>query len=424
MNAGFNDMNFSGHYVLWQINRLSRILEFVDPDWFNGKNVLELGCGYAFFGEQFSRLGANVLCVDGRKEHIDHVNMQLKRSGNNAILTRLADLNHDFSHLGVFDIILDMGLLYHLEKPEDHIACLANMMHDESILILETIVADFDAPLAYFIEEEGYDQSLTNRSRILSPVLIERNLEAFGLKYEDISSKELNASIHCYDWSCGNTRKIQSEEGIYFRKMWLVRKISQQANCLCEQSFLQQRIVDLEKLVAEIHTSQAILEDEKRKLLSDIQHLSIENDRYRHETLAKLENENTKLKQKLQKLQEENQRLNDDSRSKSLKRISRLVKKYEGNDFKVGIFGAGEHTEQLFRTTEISKLCPVAIFDNDRSKWALNYQNIPIKAPNTINKLGLDLVIISSQKYEKEIYCQLKKILDSKTLVSPLYGTY
>ncbi len=411
-----NKKEFEGHYVLWQIRRLNWLLKCVGVERFAGSNLLELGCGYAFFGEQFSRMGGNVLCIDGRQEHIGHVNRRLVRSGNKAIQTRIADLNHDFSNYGKFDIVVDMGLLYHLEKPESHIVCLSKIMHEKSILILESVVADYDSPFAFYRDEDGYDQSLTHRSRILSPASIESNLDASGFIYEDISSKEMNASIHCYDWSFNNTRMIQNKEGIYFRKMWLIRKDPRQTNRSQELTRLRKRIVAQELLLADVCADLSVLKDEKENLSAEINLLSEQKQKYRHERV--------KLEQQLQETRKENRRLQNKRRNQADESIKGLIEKNEVGRLRVAIFGAGEHTEKLFRTTDIEKLSPVMIFDNDRSKWALNFQNIPIKDPETINACELDCVIISSLEFEKEIYTQLKGILNSKTSILPLYSCY
>jgi 2-polyprenyl-3-methyl-5-hydroxy-6-metoxy-1,4-benzoquinol methylase len=114
-----NMTHFRGHYAPWQMRRLVAILEHVPPESFAGKNVIELGCGNAFFGEHFARLGANVVCVDGRKEHLDRVNARASLPQGSPVLTRLKDLDGDFAELGVYDYVLDLGLLYHSSNRSD-----------------------------------------------------------------------------------------------------------------------------------------------------------------------------------------------------------------------------------------------------------------------------------------------------------------
>ena len=66
-------MRFSGHYQPWIRARIDVLETHYGQDWFRGKKVLELGCGYADIGEHFHRLGAHVTCSDARSDHLEHL---------------------------------------------------------------------------------------------------------------------------------------------------------------------------------------------------------------------------------------------------------------------------------------------------------------------------------------------------------------
>ncbi len=88
-------------------------------------------------------------------------------------------------------------------------------------------------------------------------------------------------------------------------------------------------------------------------------------------------------------------------------KIDKLVKESLGKNLRVGIFGAGGHTEWLLQATELAELQPVALFDNNLPRWGDPFMGIEILPPRMINELNLDLLIISSQSHEQAMYQQL-----------------
>jgi SAM-dependent methyltransferase len=108
-----------------------------------GKRVLDLGCNAGFWSLQAINAGADyVHGVDGRQMHVDQANLvfealEIERSryrfevGN--VLTR------DFTDLGSFDIVLCLGLLYHIAKPMELFENVAKVSSD--ILLIDTGVS-------------------------------------------------------------------------------------------------------------------------------------------------------------------------------------------------------------------------------------------------------------------------------------------
>lgn len=84
------------------------------PDDLSGKRILEIGPSDGFFTLQLARRGADVTCVDYRAKD-DHGYAAMERiTGLKAqyITANIYDL--DPAGIGTFDIILFLGVLYHL----------------------------------------------------------------------------------------------------------------------------------------------------------------------------------------------------------------------------------------------------------------------------------------------------------------------
>lgn len=188
---------FQGHYVDWRESRMNTIKKYISSDYFKLKRVLEVGCGYADIGNEFSKLGSLVTSSDIRKEHIDVVNKRYTH-----IKTLLFDGDNDEipEH---YDIIVHWGLLYHLHEIENHLNMISRKCN---VLLLETEVADSDDPTFYIkTEENGSDQAFNFLGIRPSPSYVERILKQNGFEYKMITDSILNANFHTYDWEIKNT---------------------------------------------------------------------------------------------------------------------------------------------------------------------------------------------------------------------------
>jgi glycosyltransferase involved in cell wall biosynthesis len=84
-----------------------------------------------------------------------------------------------------------------------------------------------------------------------------------------------------------------------------------------------------------------------------------------------------------------------------------LLKKYK----KIGIFAIGEYTKQslgLYRYFG-PKDAEIILFDNDKTKWGTDFYGYKVLPPETIPEQKLDILIISSPKFQEEIYESVKK---------------
>ena len=115
-----------------------------------GRRVLDLGCNAGYWSLAAIEAGADfVLGIDGRRMHIDQAELVFEAKGVEAG-------RHRFEHADVFgldlgeerfDIVLCLGLLYHVSKPFELMERIAAWNTD--LLVIDTTI-DTKAAGAYF----------------------------------------------------------------------------------------------------------------------------------------------------------------------------------------------------------------------------------------------------------------------------------
>lgn len=202
---------FTGHYDKWIESRILTIKKYISTSFFKDKELLELGCGYGHNGNEFYKLGANVICADARDEHLTN--------GKN-LYPHLTFINIDGNKNNItkkYNIILHWGLLYHLNEIENH---LDNICNNCDILLLETIVLDSDDQNAYnMCRENGYDQAYNNIGIRPSAAYVEKILNKNNFIYKRIEDPILNTDFHIYDLKVENINK--SHKNVSIRKFWI-----------------------------------------------------------------------------------------------------------------------------------------------------------------------------------------------------------
>ncbi len=86
--------------------------------------------------------------------------------------------------------------------------------------------------------------------------------------------------------------------------------------------------------------------------------------------------------------------------------------KYSG---KIGIFGAGWHTLQLYSLINFNKHVKY-YFDSDKRKQGTHFLNKLVLSPTQIPKTDIEVVIISSGDYQDEMYDSIKKFEQVKII--------
>jgi tRNA (mo5U34)-methyltransferase len=169
--------HFLGDYpfVKWQ-NFASVI-----PQSLKGKTVLDIGCNAGFYAMEMKRRGADrVLGLDSRDEYLAQARFAADVCGLDVEFRNLSV--YDVGHLGeTFDLVIFMGVLYHLRHPllaldliHEHVAgdmmlfqsmqrgsdCITDVERDYDFWTVDQFASD-DYPKLHFVEHR-YANDPTN----------------------------------------------------------------------------------------------------------------------------------------------------------------------------------------------------------------------------------------------------------------------
>jgi tRNA (mo5U34)-methyltransferase len=113
-----------------------------------GRRVLDLGCNAGFWCLQAIEAGADfALGVDGRQMHIEQARLVFEAKGVDPARYRFEQGNvfeHAFAER--FDVVLCLGLLYHVSKPIELLELIASV--GAQIIVMDTNI--FPAPFNFF----------------------------------------------------------------------------------------------------------------------------------------------------------------------------------------------------------------------------------------------------------------------------------
>lgn len=218
---------FEPFFEFYIAARITKILAIYGLDFFPGKKVLELGAGLGDVGAVFAELGAEVLCLEGRVENVNFGTLKHRALKN--ITFKQFNLEEDFREFGRFDLIIHMGLLYHLRNVEDSLKCCFSMADE---LILETRVCDSTDPQAIFLVNERQELThlaLEGVGSRPSPFYIERIAEENGFEVIRHFTKDLNCARPLqdppefnYTWEHKNDNDLGTFTG--YRRFWRFKK--------------------------------------------------------------------------------------------------------------------------------------------------------------------------------------------------------
>jgi 2-polyprenyl-3-methyl-5-hydroxy-6-metoxy-1,4-benzoquinol methylase len=112
---------------------------------FSGKRVLDIGCLEGYFSLECALGGADALGIDAKEINVKKCQFAKEVLGVDGVQFELDDaMNVTRDRYGSFDVILALGLLYHLDDPFTLLAQLQPLC--EGFLLLDTLVALKDGP--------------------------------------------------------------------------------------------------------------------------------------------------------------------------------------------------------------------------------------------------------------------------------------
>jgi hypothetical protein len=206
-------MKKTTYHADWQINRINFILSKYPKEFFKGKRILEVGAYNGYIGAYFNALGAEVHCLEGRIENVNNIKNDYPN-----ITAEVADLDSPDWNWGHYDIIINFGLYYHLEK--FHKEHLQNCINNSDLMFFETVIYDSSEPEIYFRNEVGDDQSLTSIGGTPSTSYVESIIKETNSGYKKYTDPFLNNFEHKYDWPDTGFKSFNQ----FHRRFWIIKK--------------------------------------------------------------------------------------------------------------------------------------------------------------------------------------------------------
>ncbi|MEA3336826.1 MAG: methyltransferase domain-containing protein [Chloroflexota bacterium] len=123
----------------------------------HGLSVLDVGCNQGFWSMEAARAGADaVLGIEGRREHVATARFvaDVRKFDNVRFETQDA-LDGSLARHEPFDVVLCLGLLYHVDRPLELLDQLFRLTR--RYLVVDTSVIDVAAPVLQLLFEDPED---------------------------------------------------------------------------------------------------------------------------------------------------------------------------------------------------------------------------------------------------------------------------
>lgn len=148
------------------------------PATLEGKSVLDIGCNAGFYSTVSKIRGASrVVGLDSQPHYVAQAQLIREILGTD-IDFRIADGHSLSASEGTFDLVINTGIIYHLQNPMDFLSKIATMTRELMYLETEALIAPELTEYAWFIEKE-YGQDISNWW-IYGPKCVERMARAAG----------------------------------------------------------------------------------------------------------------------------------------------------------------------------------------------------------------------------------------------------
>lgn len=154
---------------------------------FSGKKILDLGCGGGLISEALAELTAQVTGIDIEERLIEVAKLHAEQQQLNINYYAMAVENYDE---GLFDAIVCMEMLEHVEKPEEMIAQCHRLLKKGGVLFLSTIHRTLKAYLELILMGEMVlgllPRDTHDYAHFIRPSELAQYLRKYGFKIEDM----------------------------------------------------------------------------------------------------------------------------------------------------------------------------------------------------------------------------------------------
>lgn len=179
-----------------------RWARFPIPASLHGKRVLDIGSWDGWFSFEAERRGAEVTSVD-RVEIPNYLRMH-RVLGSKAAYRNMDLFEIPAARLGTFDIVLCLGVLYHLRHPVLALEILCSLTND--VAIVDTFVTDgpawqehrTDIPTMEFYETDELSGQMDNWVGLTVGCLLAMCRSAGFARVELFAVDPINAAVACY----------------------------------------------------------------------------------------------------------------------------------------------------------------------------------------------------------------------------------
>jgi SAM-dependent methyltransferase len=148
------------HFMPWLVRSQGGSLK--------GKRVLDIACNSGYWSIQCALLGAEVVGFDARPELIEQAEMIKSVAGAGSVTFKVLDFQEMCPQAlgGTFDVVLNLGFLYHLSDPLEALLRTRTMARKD--ILLDTAVCCSDNPVIQLRWEEPLDIWTAYRAGIVA----------------------------------------------------------------------------------------------------------------------------------------------------------------------------------------------------------------------------------------------------------------
>lgn len=203
---------------------LPMMLDHIRLDKLAKKRVVDLGCGSGYWGKALLPYETDMIFVDGRESNLIRLRHDVLHAK-----AMCMDVERDLFWFGHVDLVLAMGIIYHINDPA---ALFRKIARISPRVFVDTTVIDHDGDLILHCRErtDANFNSLNGAACRPSPAWVVRELKEAGFHHvRDVSAPSGNLppmpgySGLLYDWEFQRTGGWRRNE-CTLRKMYVASK--------------------------------------------------------------------------------------------------------------------------------------------------------------------------------------------------------